>query len=138
LGLTERLWLDSIYGQASSDGQRIFVVPQPGFSSESVRAAVSTKKPLLQRTYNELKAVDIERQGAFVWEVGGETGLDEPKLAKALFLGAPLPLGNELFAVCRQQSEVLTRSVSSTCGSNSFVRRRNCCLLNGNRRVGGS
>ena len=121
--LTERLWLDSIYGQASSDGRRIFVVPQPGFSAQSVRARRGVDQPLLQRTYNELKAVDIERQGAFVWEVGGETGLDEPKLAKSLFLGAPLPLGSELFAVCRQQSEVLLVVLDAQTGKLNWFQR---------------
>ena len=123
LPLTERLWLDSIYGQASSDGKRIFVVPQPGFSAESARSAARNANTLLQRTYNELKAVDIERQGAFVWEVGGETGLDEPKLAKALFLGAPLPLGGELLAVCRQESEVLLVALDAQTGKLNWRQR---------------
>ena len=121
--LTERLWQDSIYGQASSDGQRIFVVPKPGFSAEAARVGSVDVEPFLHRSYNELKAVDIERQGAFVWEVGGETGLDEPKLAKALFLGAPLPLRGELFAVCRQESEVLLVVLDSRTGKLNWQQR---------------
>ena len=121
--LTERLWQDSIYGQASSDGQRIFVVPKPGFSIDASNAGTKDVEPFLHRTYNELKAVDIERQGAFVWEVGGETGLDEPKLAKTLFLGAPLPLRSELFAVCRQESEVLLVVLDAQTGKLNWKQR---------------
>lgn len=121
--MTERMWQDSIYGQASSDGQRIFVVPKPGFSANAVESAGSDSDQFLQRTYNELQAIDIERQGAFVWEVGGETGLDEPKLAKTLFLGAPLPLRGELFAVCRQQSEVLLVVLDARTGKLNWQQR---------------
>ncbi len=121
--MTERMWLDSIYGQASSDGQRIFVVPEPGFSADAAAGATAKAEPFLQRRYNELIAVDIEREGAFVWEVGGATGLDEPKLAKSLFLGAPLPMGGELFAVCRNESEVLLVVLDAKTGKLNWSRR---------------
>ena len=121
--MMERLWQDSIYGQASSDGQRIFVVPKPGFSTEAAKAGSKAAEPFVNRTYNELKAVDVQRQGAFVWEVGGETGLDEPKLAKTLFLGAPLPLRGELFAVCYQESEVLLVVLDARSGKLNWQQR---------------
>lgn len=104
--LIERLWLDSVYGQASSDGKSIFVVPDPGFSREARNSGHTDDEPVVVRIYNELKAIDIAREGAFRWEVGGETGLDEPKLAKSFFLGPPLPLQDELFAVCQQENEI--------------------------------
>ena len=104
--LTERLWLDSVYGQASSDGQSIFVVPNPGFSREASNSSSPQSEPAVVRIYNELMALDIRREGAFRWEVGGESGLDEPKLAKAFFLGPPLPLSDELFAVCQQENAI--------------------------------
>ena len=49
LPLTERLWLDSVYGQASSDGKSIFVVPNPGFSREAGRSAKSRDEPAVVR-----------------------------------------------------------------------------------------
>ncbi len=42
----------------------------------------------------------------FKWEVGGRTGLDDPKLAEVFFLGAPLPLAGSLYAVCQQQDQI--------------------------------
>ena len=104
--LTERLWLDSVYGQASSDGRSIFVVPNPGFTRDASNWNNPKAEPAVVRVYNELMSIDIRREGAFQWEVGGESGLDEPKLAKAFFLGPPLPMSGELFAVCQQENAI--------------------------------
>lgn len=114
--MTERLWMDSIYGQACSDGQRIFVVPQPGFSDKATRMASKKSDKILHRTMNELKAIDIERQSAHLWEVGGVTGLDEPKLAKSFFLGAPLIVGKELYVVAQRESEIVLYVLDSETG----------------------
>lgn len=109
--LKERMWWDTVFGQVSSDGERIFVIPHPGFAetenSEKIIAnRLRISDPLGQRQVNELKAVDVSRQGAFLWEVGGESGLDEPKLSGAYFLGPPLPLKGILYAVCQQKGEI--------------------------------
>lgn len=122
--ITERMWLDSIYGQASSDGKKIFVVPKPGFSPETAtNGREQNVEPALARTFNEMMAIDIAREGAFSWEIGGETGLDEPKLAKAFFLGPPLPLGNELYAVCQQDSEIRMVVLDSETGKLKWVQQ---------------
>ena len=107
----QRYWRDSVYGQASSDGQLIFVVPQPGFVGEATHQLVlpggqSVTNPLSRRTFNELKAIDLSRQGAVKWEVGGKTGLDEPELREAFFLGPPLPISGSLYAVCHQSGVI--------------------------------
>lgn len=109
--LWQRLFEDSVYGQVSSDGKSIFVIPFPGIPGTQrlkmlIDKGLILDDPMSQRNFNELAAVDIRRQGAFKWEVGGSTGLDEPKLASALFMGPPLPLGGKLYAICHQQGEV--------------------------------
>ena len=109
--LWQRMYEDAVYGQVSSDGQSIFVVPYPGIAGGEklkmvVDRGVILDDPMGQRNYNELIAIDIGREGAFLWEVGGSSGRDEPKLAKALFLGPPLPLGSSLYAICQQDGEV--------------------------------
>ncbi|MFK7768591.1 MAG: PQQ-binding-like beta-propeller repeat protein [Mariniblastus sp.] len=132
--LTERMWMDSIYGQASSDGKRIFVVPKPGFSSEvSTDGLNEDSEPALGRTYNEMMAIDIGREGAFSWEVGGESGLDEPKLAKSFFLGPPLPLANELFAVCQQDSEIRLVVLDAETGKLKWIQQLGTIETNSNR-----
>ena len=54
--LSERLWLDSVYGQASSDGKSIFFVPDPGFLREVENSRQSNDEPAVVRRYNELTA----------------------------------------------------------------------------------
>ena len=108
--LRERLWLDSLYGQISSDGDSIFLIPNPGISTDrddwrSYQRQVYDE-PTDLRLYNELKSLDLKQQGALQWQVGGESGLDEPKLAKSFFLGAPLPIHNQLYAICVQETSV--------------------------------
>ncbi len=114
--LTERLWLDAVYGQASSDGQTIFVVPNPGFSIQARTPISSNSEPTLSRAFNELMAIDIAREGAFKWEVGGESGLEEPELAKTFFLGVPLPIEDELFSVCQQGTEIRVVALDAETG----------------------
>lgn len=109
--LRERLWLDALYGQISSDGDSIYLIPNPGISTDrddwrSYQTQVYDE-PTDLRLYNELKSLDLKQQGALQWQVGGESGLDEPKLARSFFLGAPLPIENRLYAIC-----VLEKSVS--------------------------
>ncbi|MEM7785687.1 MAG: PQQ-binding-like beta-propeller repeat protein, partial [Planctomycetota bacterium] len=103
--LVERIWEDSLYGIASSDGQRVYFVPQPGYSLEvSEESSSIAKYPF--RLSNELCALDVDRQGALSWKVGGDTGCDEPKLAKAFFLGAPLVLDSDLYAICVLEKQI--------------------------------
>ncbi len=109
--IEQRLFQDSVYGQMSSDGQMIFVVPQPGFADGKrtklvLRGGFKIDHPLAERRCNELIAVDVGRQGAFKWEVGGEDGLQEPRLAEAFFLGPPLPLNGSLYVICEQAGEI--------------------------------
>ena len=124
--LRERLWLDALYGQISSDGDSIFVVPNPGISTDrddwrSYQTQVYDE-PTDLRLYNELKSLDLKQQGALQWQVGGETGLDEPKLAKAFFLGAPLPVGDRLYAICLQEESVNLVVLESETGKLAWTR----------------
>ncbi len=108
--LRERLWLDTLYGQISSDGKSIFLIPNPGISTDRDDWRGYPQQfydePTDLRRYNELNSLDLKQQGALQWEVGGESGLDEPKLAKTFFLGAPLPIGDRLYAICLQDQSV--------------------------------
>ncbi|MEM7455407.1 MAG: PQQ-binding-like beta-propeller repeat protein [Planctomycetota bacterium] len=109
--VNQRMWQDAVYGQVSSDGRSIFVVPHPGFAGSLrirtvLRGGTVIDDPMGERAVNELTAVDLAREGEFRWQVGGETGLDEPRLAGAFFLGPPLPLDRSLFAICQQDSEI--------------------------------
>ncbi len=124
--LRERLWLDTLYGQISSDGNSIFLIPNPGISTDRGdwrnRPPQVYDEPTDLRQFNELKSLDLKQQGALQWEVGGETGLDEPKLAKTFFLGAPLPIGNRLYAICVQEQNVRLVVLDSETGRLQWAR----------------
>lgn len=102
--LQQRMVMDSIYGRASSDGKLIFFVPNPG--SENSRAnrnafqSPNFSNPEDIRSCNELIAIDAENSGMLRWRIGGPNGFDEPRLAKAFFMGEPLPLEGVLYCCC--------------------------------------
>ena len=105
---SQRMWRDHIFGQMSSDGRSLFVIPNPGNAGQNAyigqvnRARLTD--PLVSRSLvNELIALDARRGGALQWRVGGDTGLNEPKLAGAFFLGPPLPIDGQLLAVCQRK-----------------------------------
>ena len=124
--LRERLWLDALYGQISSDGDSIFLIPNPGISTDrddwrSYQTQVYDE-PTDLRLYNELKSLDLKQQGSLRWQVGGETGLDEPELAEVFFLGAPLPIADQLYVIGLQEKSVKLFVLDAETGKVSWKR----------------
>ena len=118
--IKQRFVADAIYGQASSDGRLIFFVPAPGGSSRYEHSnefgAAAESDPLDLRTYNELVAIDSVNSGLLRWRVGGPSGLDEPKLAKAFFIGEALPLEGVLYCCCVKDNAVQLVAIDSITG----------------------
>ncbi len=110
--LLERLWKDAPYGQLASDGQRVFALHDLSYAlwvgnpTLVVPQGLVIQNPKFPRTENKLVALDLARQGALVWIVGGPDGGDEPALAKAFFLGAPLPAMGQLFVLAEIAGEL--------------------------------
>jgi outer membrane protein assembly factor BamB len=113
--LQQRIWDDALYGQISSDGQSVFVLDDLGFApslSNSARqmiiaqGGIAFRHPGAPQSSNQLVSLSLARQGAAQWIVGGENGEDEPKLAGAFFLGAPLPLRDSLYAIAEFNGEI--------------------------------
>ena len=110
--LRERIWEDSAYGQISSDGQSVFLIDGLDFATQIRR------RPLMvgpggvrlqsnsSTTRNKLVALSLPEQGKLRWIVGGRDGEDEPRLAGAFFLGAPLPLLGELYVIAEINGEI--------------------------------
>ncbi|QEG21916.1 outer membrane protein assembly factor BamB family protein [Mariniblastus fucicola] len=125
LKMNQRLVMDSIYGRASSDGRLIFFVPQPGSSSQydhdNVFANADDSAPEDLRTHNELVAIDSENSGMLRWRVGGPKGFDEPKLAKAFFMGEPLPLEGVLYCCCVLDNAVQLVALDSKTGKLRWI-----------------
>ncbi|MDG2013526.1 MAG: PQQ-binding-like beta-propeller repeat protein, partial [Pirellulaceae bacterium] len=109
--IEQRLWQDHLYGQIASNGQYVFVIDQPGYANSInaqaiVGRGIPIDNPLGGRSTNELKAIDLAREGAFCWEVGGKTGGVVAELAGCFFLGAPLVLENELYILGELGGEI--------------------------------
>ncbi len=115
--LKNRIWMDALYGQVSSDGKNVFLIDRKIIPvSNNRNGFVISRRGQEDSLANILRAADIGREGAFKWEVGGETGLDEPKLANTFFLGAPLPLDGRLYCICETQGEVRLVVLNSDTG----------------------
>ncbi len=108
----QRIWQDHLYGQMSSNGRDVYFVDQPGYTGGAggrivIERGLSIVDPLGGRESNELKCLDLVRQGAFRWDTGGRDGGSEPALAGCFFLGAPVPGRNgELYAICELDGEI--------------------------------
>lgn len=124
--LRQRVWHDAVRGQISSDGMRLYLVDRV--------AAVSTRRPdsmalrlaalrgarsRPEVRLNRLIALDLAREGSFVWRVGGDLSVDDRTLAGTLFLGPPLPYGGNLYAICEQD-----RTINLLCLAPQTGRRR--------------
>jgi outer membrane protein assembly factor BamB len=110
LELRQRLMQDNAYGQVSSDSERVFllwdlpVIKQTSRTSFMVNPATGKKSGA--ESSNQLAALDLKTEGSLAWIVGGTSGEDEPALAGAFFLGPPLPLYGELYAIAELNGEI--------------------------------
>lgn len=118
--LNQRIFDDMPYGQMSSNGKSVYLIDGLGY----VMQASNTQRILIQpggqrqlnpnwpRSYNTLAALQLRDdqgksvEGKLRWIVGGPTGEDEQKLAGAFFLGPPLPLFDELYALVEMDAEI--------------------------------
>ncbi|MEX0978421.1 MAG: PQQ-binding-like beta-propeller repeat protein, partial [Pirellulales bacterium] len=110
-GLDQRMWEDATYGTLASDGERVYYIEDLGLGGLTSNV-VMTVQPNGQKRYsvntrgtNRLAARELRTQGKLKWEVGGVTGEDEPKLAGAFFLGPPLPLLGNLYALAEMKGQ---------------------------------
>ena len=112
--LYQRLFEDHAFGQLSSDGEQVFLIDEMGLAplgSGAINPNIVFRRgmqpnPLWSRPFNKLVSLDIKRQGALRWIVGGESGMDEPALAGSFFLGPPLPLGGQLYVLAEFNGEI--------------------------------
>jgi outer membrane protein assembly factor BamB len=123
--LKQRIWDDNVFGQVSSDGRQVYVIDQlslvtvNGMNVPNVaigRGGIRLPNPSSTKDHNLLVALDLVKQGSLVWTVGGTIG-DNPALAGAFFLGAPLPVGDQLFAIAEFAGEIRLVCLDSRTGN---------------------
>lgn len=115
--LDQRMWDDATYGTMSSDGSKVFVIEDVDGEVGTTRTAVvnfaGQRVRGVERSSNRLAAFDLRTEGKLCWSIGGDSGEDEPKLAKAYFLGPPLPLLGKLYALAEMRGNEIRLVVLS-------------------------
>lgn len=101
--LQNRVWGSSAFGKFSCDTERLYFVSGPTDHMLSDRSMFRVDEAA--RDSNFLEGASLQAQGAIQWRVGGSTGVDEPQLAGAYFLGPPLPYEGELYCVIDVRGE---------------------------------
>lgn len=117
--LAERVWSHVPYWQISTDGEKVFLVSKPSEVDDPASSTAQLRQQFLNlgiMTQNYLEAFSIEGQGKAIWRVGGENGVDEPKLAGAYFLGAPLWIDGSLYCVANLNGETTFLSLDPETG----------------------
>lgn len=104
-GLERRLWEDTAWGALSSNGRLVFAVEDLGFDLGVDYQRIATRmdgtRQLDGAAYqraNAISAYDIDT-GKLVWQTGEVFGESSAAVQDGRFLGPPLPLGDQLYAV---------------------------------------
>jgi outer membrane protein assembly factor BamB/tetratricopeptide (TPR) repeat protein len=124
--LFQRLWQDTPYGQVSSDGKSVFMLDKLRYATQLAgnflprRGGLRLRNPDWPERHNELVALDLKREGSLRWMIGGESGRDEPKLAGAFFLGAPLALAGELYVIAELNAEIRLIALNADTGKQEW------------------
>ncbi len=95
--LQTRVWGSSAFGKFSCDSRRLYLVSEA--SNHALNSDEIFRVDDSSQDSNFLEGASIPAQGAIEWRVGGGSGVDEPQLAGAYFLGPPLPYEGELYCL---------------------------------------
>lgn len=123
--LLKRVWGESIYGNISTDGIRLFSISEKPSSevtnNEEINAAIRFGMPPPIQTSNVLQCWSVVEEGKLLWEVGFKTSGIAPELENAYFLGAPLPYKNQLLIIAELNGEVNLISLAPATGKPNWV-----------------
>lgn len=108
--MRQRLWDDNLYNQMSSDGTQLYLIDDLEYMSPTnnqVRVVWNgMRQPAMNKSANHLTALNLVKQGSRVWDLGGDSGGDDPNLAGAFFLGAPISVAEKLYAIAEFNGEI--------------------------------
>lgn len=133
LALDQRIWHDLTFGTMSSDGEHVFSVydeddklgltAQVGAQRIIVRAnGTRTVSPDWIRPFNRLVAHNIQN-GKLVWEIGGPKDDLPLEQAGSFFLGPPLPLGNQLYALAESEGKIRLLVLDAKTGKTEWAQQ---------------
>ncbi len=125
--LRYRLWGDATFGCLSSDGQRVFAIEDLSLDLgvTAPRTVFMPNRRILPsdpKPFNRLAAYDVAT-GKLVWHVGG--GPEEFALPHAgtFFLGAPLPVGGQLYAIGELKGEIRLLVFDAKTGATAWTQQ---------------
>lgn len=112
--LTRKMWEDAAQGQLSSDGERLYLLEglndqatmQDGFPRFQRPGGLGRFNGDWRGESNTLVCLELQSEGSQKWLVGGPSGEDEPRLAGAWFLGAPLAMQGQVYVLAEIVGEI--------------------------------
>lgn len=131
--LSQRAWLNQTGSSLASDGQQVYAISGTGMTGGAPpqnmfmrNRAQPGRQELTPTSENRLLAYDLQT-GLLKWESGGPsvaTPLDEDgrsasesrRLGGAFFLGAPLAVDGQIFAMAEHQGQIRLFSMSPETG----------------------
>lgn len=114
--LRVRIWENQVFGQVSSDGERVFVVEES--EPDANRIDPINDDPFRARPLNQepptnlLTALSLKREGAKLWTAG----YNNSELEKTFFLGPPTPAEGELFSIVEKAGAISLVSLDPATG----------------------
>ncbi len=121
--LGQRVWEDCALGELVSDGELVFMLDEVGYALPGSAPVIfvrpggaRTPNPGQPTDVNKLIAISLAKEGKLRWSVGGDTGDNEPELAGAFFLGAPLVFEGSLYAIAEINGELRLVVIEATSG----------------------
>ncbi len=126
--LLNRLWQNLAYGVLSSDGRLVFAV-----EGLPLHGSIGPQRMVVGRDGvrgldlgalgkdNLLAAYDLA-SGKLRWEAGGPAGQEDRELAGAYFLGPPLPLGANLYAIAEIGDQTVLLVLDAATGALQWQR----------------
>lgn len=116
----QRIWDDNLYGQLSSDGQQLYFIEDLDYMNllnvSQMRNVWPGRQPAGVKGSNKLTALNLVQQGYLCWTIGGESGTDDPNLAGAFFLGAPITVAEKLYCMAEFNGEIRLLCLSPQTG----------------------
>jgi outer membrane protein assembly factor BamB/tetratricopeptide (TPR) repeat protein len=113
-----RMWEDYLYGLVSSDGARVYMIrdlPMPVAQDYEMSPFMGNPGIDEKGQTNRLSAYELATQGKLVWEIDGAAATGE--LAGAFFLGAPVTVGETLFALAEIKGGVCLVGLDAATGA---------------------
>lgn len=127
-GIASFAWYgNTMLGQLTSDGERVFAVDMLSFATESGSHDIEARNRLVA-----LKVPATDPDATFraaavdpevVWQAGGFDDSSSSPLSGHLFLGPPLPRGGVLFAVTESRRELNLVKLDAATGRVVWIQR---------------